>query len=115
MNGLIVDDEDVLSAMEKDNGGKFVPKLSPKSEQHVSGQTFDLIFNKIDELIVNMGRKINAGEFSAQATDGATVKACAYCDFAPICRSSNKEHKKAVKLANSEVVELLKRGEDCGV
>ncbi len=115
MNGLIVDDEEVLKAMEKENEGKFVPKLSAKSEHHINSETFDLIFKKIDELILNMGKAVQNGSFSARATDGATVKACAYCDFASICRSSNKEHNKAVKLTNSEVVELLKRGEDGGI
>ena len=115
MNGLIVDDEDVLKAMEKENEGRFIPKLSAKSEHHISSETFGLIFSKIDELIVNMGKTVHNGSFSADATDGANIKACAYCDFAPICRSSNKEHTKAAKLTNSEVVELLKRGEDGGI
>ena len=115
MNGLIVDDEDVLKAMEKENEGRFIPKLSAKSEHHISSETFGLIFSKIDQLIVNMGKTVHKGSFSADATDGANIKACAYCDFAPICRSSNKEHTKAAKLTNCEVVELLKRGEDGGI
>ena len=101
--------------MEKENEGRFIPKLSAKSEHHISGETFSLIFNKIDDLILNMGKTVHKGSFFFFFTDGATKKACAYCDFAPICRSSNKEHAKAAKLTNSEVVEQLKRGEDGGI
>lgn len=115
MNGLICDAEDVRTAMEKENEGRFVPKFTANSQNYVGEETFELIFGKIDELMVGMGDTVRRGDFSANATDGATLKACAYCDFASICRSSKKEHTVAKNYSNSEVVEILKRGEDSGV
>lgn len=115
MNGLISNDEEVRLAMEKENSGKFVPKFSEKSENYISEDTFDLIFKKIDSLMLKMGDAVRKGEFYANATDGENVKACAYCDFAAICRSSNKEHKVAENYSNSEVIEILKRGEHGGI
>ncbi len=115
MNGLISDDEEIRTAMEKENSGMFIPKFSGKSENYISTETFDLIFKRIDALMLNMGNTVREGKFCADATDGTTVKACAYCDFASICRSSNKEHKVAENYSNSEVIEILKRGESGGI
>lgn len=115
MNGLILEDEDVRTAMEKDNAGKFVPKFKDGSKDYVSEETFGLIFNKIDELMLNMGNAVIDGRFSANATDSESIKACAYCDFASICRSSDKEHKKAEEYSNTEVIDILKRGDIGGI
>ncbi|MBQ1186729.1 MAG: PD-(D/E)XK nuclease family protein [Clostridia bacterium] len=111
MNGIILENEDVRTAMEKANEGKFVPKFKEGSENYVSEETFKLIFDKIDKLMVNMGDSIIEGNFCANATDGATVKACTYCDFASICRSRDKEHIEATNYSNNDVIEILKRGE----
>lgn len=115
MNGLISDDEEIRTAMEKENSGMYVPKFTGKSENYVSSDTFNLIFKKIDSLMLRMGDSVIKGKFSAEATDGTTVKACAYCEFASICRSSNKEHKVAENLSNAEAIEILKRGESGAV
>ena len=115
MNGLISNDEEIRLAMEKENSGRFVPKFSEKSENYISEDTFDLIFKKIDNLMLEMGDAVREGNFYADATDGENVKACSYCDFAAICRSSDKEHKVAENYSNSEVIEILKRGEHGGI
>ena len=101
--------------MEKEHSGMYVPKFTGKSENYVSSDTFNLIFKKIDSLMLRMGDSVIKGKFSAEATDGTTVKACAYCEFASICRSSNKEHKVAKNLSNAEAIEILKRGESGAV
>ena len=115
MNGLISDDAEVAAAMEKDNSGRFVPKLSDKSESHIDKESFELIFKKIDELMLKMGDTVRSGSFDANPTDGVNVNACAYCDFAPICRSSDKEHNVLDKMSNATVIDILKRGEEDGV
>lgn len=111
MNGLISDDTEVATAMEKDNAGHFVPKLSDKSESHIDKEAFELIFKKIDELMLKMGDTVRSGSFDANPTDGANIKACSYCDFASICRSSDKEHNVIDKMSNATVIDILKRGE----
>ena len=90
-------------------------KFTANSDKYISAESFDLIFSKIDKLMVNMGDTVRSGKFTSTATDGTSIKACAYCDFAPICRSSNKEHKTAESYSNSEVIDILKRGEEGGI
>ncbi len=115
MNGLISNDEEIRGAMEKDNNGIYIPKYTEKSGEYIDSELFSHIFSKIDQLMCGMGDKIRRGTFSAEPTDGINIKACAYCDFASICRSSGKEHKTAISYTNQEVAEILKGGDDSGV
>lgn len=116
MNGLISNEEEIRSAMEKDNAGVFVPKYSDKSQDYVDKQLFEQIFDKIEDLIKEMGKNIHEGKFAADPTDGISINACAYCDFKSVCRSADNPHKKAVKYTRDEIKELLKKGgEENGV
>ncbi len=115
MSGLISDDESIRLAMEPDNNGRYIPKYSEKATEYVSGDLFGLVFNKIDQLLLNMGERIRKGEFCADPTDGISINACAYCDFASICRSDKKEHKCAIPLSNEEIREALKGGDTNGI
>ncbi len=116
MNGLISNDEEIRSAMEKDNGGVFVPKYSEKSQDYVDKQVFEQLFDKIEDMIKEMGENIQQGKFAADPTDGVSINACTYCDFKSICRSADNPHKKTVKYTSDEIKELLsKGGEDNGV
>ena len=114
MNGLLCENDEVLSAMEKDNKGRFIPKKSAKSADYIDSGAFDLIFGKIDDLMLDMGNAIRKGEFCANPIDGAKTDACAYCDFASICRSSKFPHRRAPKLSTAQTIELLKEGEKNG-
>jgi ATP-dependent helicase/nuclease subunit B len=116
MNGLISNEEEIRSAMEKDNAGVFVPKYSDKSQDYVDKQLFEQIFDKIEDLIKEMGKNIHEGKFAADPTDGISINACTYCDFKSVCRSADNPHKKAVKYTRDEIKELLKKGgEENGV
>ncbi len=109
MNGLISNDSNVVSAMERANEGRFIPKYNGTNEgSFIPSEGFDLIFSKIDELILNMGNNILDGNFSANPTDGLKSKACAYCEYSSVCRSSDKKHRTVEKLSNDEVLEILK-------
>ncbi len=115
MSGIIADDEEVRNAMESGNGGTYIPKYSEKSDDYVSDELFDLVFGKIDELLIGMGERIRRGSFDADPTDGISVKACAYCEYSSICRSSDKEHRSAVSYSNDEIKAILEGGETDGV
>lgn len=111
MNGLITDSEDIAYAMEKQNEGAYVPKYSETAPEYVDEELFSLIFNKLDELITDMGENIINGKFYANPTDGLETTACSYCDFAAICRSRKKEHNSVIKLSNDEIKKILKGGD----
>ena len=115
MNGLLCEDEEVVYAMEKENKGRFIPKKTAKSADFVDAEAFELIFNKIDALMQDMGNTVKKGEFCANPIDGGKIDACAYCDFASICRSSKLPHRQAPRLTMAQTIEILKEGEKNGV
>lgn len=110
MSGLISNDENIRTAMEKDNKGKFVPKYISNSTTYVDRDIFDRIFEQIDEFIVDMGEEVLTGEFSPNPIDIEDSDACKYCNFASICRFSNQKHRTAEKCSHSKAIEILKGG-----
>ncbi len=115
MNGLISSDEEVRFAMEKENQGKYVPKYKDNSSSYADDEMFELIFSKIESLMIQMGQGVKTGDFTPNPTDGINVNACKYCDYAHVCRVSDKKHRKAEKLSKEEIREILKGGENNGI
>lgn len=120
MNGLILDEPQVIKGMEDDMGGRYIPvsadksgKTSKKSEASViSLEQLDMIFNKVDKKIVEMSDSLNDGDISAKPVTGA-YNACAWCAFGAVCGVKNgsggicvSRHDKA------EVMELLRKEEE---
>lgn len=115
MNGLIVDDGEIVTAMERENTGRFIPEYNGKNQSFIDDETFSLIFDKIEKLVADMGSDIRCGDFYPEPVDGLHSDACKYCDFATVCRSSDKEHMKVTKLKNNQIKEALQGGEEGGV
>ncbi len=111
MSGLILDDSEIVAAMDSDNSGKFIPMHGDKSDAFIDEETFSLIFDKIEQLTFEMGAAIRSGDFVPEPVDGVNSEACKYCDFAHICRKKECEHTKVKKMKNSEIKELLKGGD----
>lgn len=108
MNGLILDDGEVIEAMDKDNSGRFIPEYNGKNQSFIDEETFELVFGNIEKLVSNMGESIRRGDFYPKPVDGLHSEACKYCDFASVCRSSEKEHNRVQKLKNFEIKNALK-------
>lgn len=115
MNGVISDSDEIARAMEKENKGRFIPKKTDKSKSYISEEMFELVFDKIDCLLKDMGANVKKGRFFAYPTDSQNVNACQFCDFASICRSSDKEHRSTTVYSNEEILSLLKEGESGGI
>lgn len=111
MNGLISDDEEVRLAMEKDNEGLFVPKYAEDSDQYITDDTFPLIFQKIEELMKEMGNAVKAGDFSADPIDGVSSNACHACDYEQICGKRYSKHRKVPSLTPQQVRNILEGSE----
>ncbi len=115
MNGLICDDPDIYTAMEKENNGKFIPKFKKGTSSYIDKSAFPLIFNHIENLMCKMQEDLLKGDFLPNPTDTVKKGACDYCDFASICRMSDKEHTKPTLRTSEEVLEILKGGSDNGI
>ncbi len=113
MNGLILDNEAVFKAMEKENGGEFIPKHEYtksgelKSDTYVAPEVFELVFSHIEKLIKKMGDDVFSGYLSAIPKDSGGKSGCEYCEYKSICCIEDREHIKVKALKNHEVIKLL--------
>ncbi len=123
MNGLVLADLSVVTAMEKENKGEYVPALalnkdgsySKRLTSFASDEEFNLIFKHIEKLIANVGEEILGGDISVSPIDGRESAACAYCDYKSVCGIENKSAFKVPNLKNSEVFEKMKEADENGI
>ncbi len=89
-NGLLIDDPDVLRAMEPDLAGIFIPVSLLKSgdvskaSSLATLEQFGRIRRRIQTILVDMAEQLHAGAVNAVPI-GGTKDACAYCDYHDIC------------------------------
>lgn len=111
MNGVISSDERIINAMEKDNAGKFIPKV-PKTkagDSFLSDDEFNKIFSFLDHKLKAAGQKLYEGYIAANPVDGLDSPACKYCDFASICRIENEKRECVAKMSRDEVMAEIER------
>ncbi|MDD3832829.1 MAG: PD-(D/E)XK nuclease family protein [Oscillospiraceae bacterium] len=90
MNGLLLDDPEVIRAMEKDAAGLFIPaKLNNNGEFSkgsgiASLEQMGLLKKSIDRLLIKMAQTLRQGDIAALPTAGE-VEACDWCDYKTVC------------------------------
>ena len=90
MNGIILDDPEVIEGMEGDEGG-FISGISYDSKGKVKGSVFDmgrfkLLHKTIDDIVVNMAKELHRGSVQAvPIRDGNYKNTCDYCEYKAVC------------------------------
>lgn len=106
MNGLILDDIDVIKGMESDGRGVYIPvslkeeklkkgdskdtetpvtlKVDKGGEYLVSKRELDAVFRRIDALIISMADSLFSGKIPAMPAKG-TYDACKWCPYTFAC------------------------------
>lgn len=127
MNGLLLDDEKVLSAMNSRLDGSFIPQvmtskgtLDKRYGCVVTGEEFEKIFKYVDICLLHMAEEVYMGSIEAFPMSSA----CKFCDYSAVCRfekgsRTNKLQKldkeKALKKINEELSKAeAKDGENNG-
>ncbi len=118
MNGLLKADLELITAMEKQNKGEFVPKLPIKKDgsigkkgSFIGEDGFSEIFDFIEKYMKKTGNLIASGDISVEAVDGRESPACKYCDFKSVCFVDDGNIKKVPDLSNDKVFEIMKEAE----
>lgn len=112
MNGILLDNECVATAMEKENAGEYIPKLkydkngNVSEKSYISAETFQMIFGYIEKLIADMGEDLLDGKADAKPMD-TSLDACKYCDFYSVCCIEDMPHEKAETLDNAAVIRKI--------
>jgi ATP-dependent helicase/nuclease subunit B len=112
MNGMILDDKDVITAMDKEGKGRFVFKKSSKERQNnptISAEDFKTIFAFLEKKIKDTATDIRSGIFDLRPCDGRSDSACKYCDFKSVCAIEDDfEHSAVVTEYPNQILEKMK-------
>lgn len=90
MNGLLLDNPEIVRAMEHDAAGLFIPARLDKNGEFARGasvaslEQFGKLKKRMDALLVKMAETLRAGDVAACPAAGA-VDACAWCDYRAAC------------------------------
>ena len=113
MNGLIVENKDVILGMEPESQGKYIPVLLKNdeiksSECTVNPNELDIIFNYIENKIKHVSNKIFDGNFSPRPIVLNNNNSCEFCNFKNICLNNKNNIKNTQNLSKSESIDIMK-------
>lgn len=121
-NGLIMDDYEVINAMEigmekkvdkKENANVKGTSTFRSSATYVANkEQFAEIRMYMRKLLKNMGESLHRGEIEALPAKGI-YDACAYCDYRVMCTAEQKENGREIsKKSMSETMKLIEEDDD---
>lgn len=89
MNGLILNDQQVILGMEPDGKGRYIPVAMKNGEAKacdslVDVAQMDAIMRHVDGLIISMAEQLQSGNISAQPAKG-DYDACEFCEYKAAC------------------------------
>ncbi|MBQ9914500.1 MAG: PD-(D/E)XK nuclease family protein [Clostridia bacterium] len=118
MNGMIVDDYDMVSHMDKQGKGLFIPVTADKRTGKIKGKFISLYYlerlgEKMDGVIRAMAQSIQDGIIPARPVYGSSyTDVCDWCDYREICLEENPEKRYIRKIPHDECLELLREKEE---
>lgn len=111
MDGLVVDDPDIVRAMEKDARGVFIPVRMKadgsfyKTEKLASLEKMGRIKTHIDNIIIDMANTLYAGDVDACPIEDGGMSPCTYCDYAAVCRKDRNARTRQLARPEGEFFE----------
>ncbi len=135
MNGLILNDLEVIKAMENDGKGVYIPvtfkeekpkktkkndieatepviTIKDSGDYTVTQDGMENIFKKIDELILSMAEDLTNGSIKALPAKGNKYDACMWCEYKSVCgHNENMKYRKIVKVKGPFLSKEERQGE----
>lgn len=115
MKGLLLNDREILTAMEKGLGGRFIPVGLKDKEittaSLASLEEFGYIGRRINEKLLEMANALGEGDFPPEPLELEKDKIpCEYCDYYSIC-GKNEETPTREKLSvkKDDVLEEMRK------
>lgn len=89
MNGLLIDNINIIKEMEKDGEGIFIPAKikndTLKSNSLANLNDMENIYNHIKKMIVNMAETLKKGDVSESPIENSGKTSCDWCEYFPVC------------------------------
>ena len=112
MNGLILDNPEVIKGMEEEAKGIFIPVSLKDGELKKFDSIANLaqmgsIMNYLEKLIISMAETLKSGDISADPIIGE-YSACKYCEYKSVCGHEDMNiGKKIKKIDRSTTIKLI--------
>ncbi len=121
MNGMLLDDEKILEAMEEGCKGRFInagfDRYGKLTGTFLSLDGFGALHKKIDSMLINMGESLHRGEIAARPVRGISAYdgTCTYCDFRDVCRrTETDDFREASSPGHDEATAMLRGCDENG-
>lgn len=89
MSGLVLEDPDVVQAMEAEGAQVFIPAGLDKGGQvkgsAITARQFHLIRGVVEQLLTRMAEDLLSGDIAALPLQRGSSLPCDYCDYAAVC------------------------------
>ena len=115
MNGLLINDPEILAAMESDGKGVFIPaKLDEdgkpvKSDKYLASlEAYGKIFRYVDKKLKDMAESLYKGDVVRDPIKSKSSDACKYCDYKTVCGfEKGKSFRKMTRLGHAAAIEAI--------
>lgn len=117
MNGLILDDPEVIAGMEPQAQGIFIPVglkggKPAKSDSVMNLAQLGALTKKMESLVVDMARSLRQGEISPEPATGA-YNACEHCPYGSVCgHEPNGRNRQIKRLKRDQVLKALQEKDE---
>ncbi len=117
MNGLLVDESDIIFHMEKELRGLFIPAKLDKKTQQPKGEFITLsqlekLAEKMDSIICDMGNNLQRGQIPAMPAFGSYyTDVCSWCDYSDVCMKEDPFCRYVIKMNHEDCINRLEGGE----
>lgn len=97
MNGIVLNDSEIVKAMESEANGIFKPAVMEngqlkKSEALISLSDMGKLLKKVESLVIDMVSTMQHGNMSANPAKQYNFDVCDVCDYASVCRKRSNHN-----------------------
>ncbi len=118
MHGIILDDKEVITGMERDVNGVYIPvslkgdTIVDKSGTLASLEQFGALFSQVDKAVGEMATLLCSGDIGAVPAKGI-YDACLWCPYSSVCSYKDGDSCRDIeKMSKDEVYSTLMRKEE---
>lgn len=118
MNGILLDNETVLSAMEKDLQGIYIPVKVKKDGSFGSGSSLITeaqianLKKYADKLLTDMADNLSEGKIPASPLVKKSGSPCDYCDYSTVCGQESTSFRCYDPDAKGKILEIMNGKEE---
>lgn len=108
LNGLLLDDLNVISAMDHNSDGKNSEIVTAnRSEFKLTQEEFSDIINYVRKIVIQEIRSIYQGDISIRPYKKGTDNACQFCDYKGICQFDDEINQAGYEVLKSSLKKEL--------